>query len=94
MRQNPFLYYRKFPKTAQHIVQCHFGDAECIKATTNSILRNYYEGEPKIALSTLDPLEISRMNLKQGGNSPVNMELNFRNVKLIGLKHFTIHSLK
>lgn len=39
-----FSFYRKFPKTAQRIVQCNVGDTECIKATTNSILKNYYEG--------------------------------------------------
>lgn len=51
-------------------------------------------GEPRIALSQLDPLRVSRMHIKQGGNSPVNLDLNFRDVELIGLKHFICTSVR
>lgn len=32
-------------------------------------------GEPRIALAQIDPLRINQMKIKQGGNSPVNIEL-------------------
>lgn len=51
-------------------------------------------GEPKIALSQLDPLKINRMQIKQGGESPVNIQLDFTNVELQGLKDFEVTSVK
>lgn len=50
-------------------------------------------GEPRVALAQFDPLEITRMSIKQGGQSPVNVEINFNDVRLHGLRHFTLNSL-
>jgi len=79
-------YCAKFPAK---IHKCRIGDTECIKATTNVVLKEFFSGEPRIALAAVDPLKISRMQLKQGGSSPVNIELNFHDVELRGLQHFT-----
>lgn len=51
-------------------------------------------GEPKIALSSFDPLKINRMAIKQGGKSPVNVEINFNNVELHGLRNFVCTSVR
>lgn len=51
-------------------------------------------GEPKVALAKIDPLQIQRMQIKQGGNSPVNIDLTFNNVELHGLKDFHVTSVK
>lgn len=51
-------------------------------------------GEPKVALAQIDPLQISRMQIKQGGKSPVNVEINFNNVKLHGLRNFVLNSIR
>lgn len=45
----------------------------------------FLPGEPRINLASYDPLHIPRMTLKQGANSPVNIESNFINVDLYGL---------
>lgn len=42
----------------------------------------------------MDPLKINRMQIKQGGESPVNIELNFNDVELHGLKNFVCTSVK
>lgn len=47
-----------------------------------------------MALAQIDPLIINRMQLKQGGESPVNIELLFKDVTLEGLKHFVCTSVK
>ncbi|XP_055327033.1 protein takeout-like [Sitodiplosis mosellana] len=70
------------------IPQCAIGDTNCIKETTNLVLSQFYGGEPKVALAKMDPLQIQRMQIKQGGNSPVNIDLSFNNVELHGLKDF------
>lgn len=51
-------------------------------------------GESKISLASFDPLKIQRMAIKQGGDSPVNIELIFSNVELHGLKDFVCTSVK
>ncbi|XP_031638094.1 protein takeout-like [Contarinia nasturtii] len=76
------------------IPQCHVGDTNCIKEITNLVLSQFYGGEPNVALSQLDPLKIQRMGIKQGGNSPVNIDLTFENVELHGLKNFVCYSVK
>lgn len=53
-----------------------------------------YAGEPKIALAPIDPLKINKMQIKQGGDSPVNIELNFNNVELRGLRNLVCTHLK
>lgn len=53
-----------------------------------------YLGEPKVAFSPIDPLKINRMTIKQGGKSPVNVEINFNNVELHGLRNFVCTSVR
>lgn len=45
-----------------------------------------WTGIPAVALASVDPLEINKIQIKQGADSPVNVELNFNNVQLTGLK--------
>lgn len=51
-------------------------------------------GEAKVALAKIDPLQIQKMSIKQGGNNPVNLDLEFSNVELHGLKDFRCTSVK
>lgn len=59
----------------------------------NYILRNYPNGIRKLGLVSVDPLKIDKMDIVQGENNPVNIELNFRNVDLVGLSQTLIKSL-
>lgn len=43
------------------------------------------EGHSGIALIPIDPLHIPSIGIKQGTDSPVNIELKFTDVDLIGL---------
>lgn len=42
----------------------------------------------------MDPLKINRMQIKQGGNSAVNIDLVFSDVELQGLRNFVCTSVK
>lgn len=66
----------------------------CARMTEFNYIICMHVGEPKIALSSFDPLKIQRMALKQGGESPVNIELIFSNVELHGLRDFVCTSVK
>lgn len=66
----------------------------CLSLNFNFNIKIFlYLGDPKVALSPVDPLQINRMSIKQGGDSPVNIELNFNNVQLHGLRDFICTSL-
>lgn len=43
------------------------------------------EGHPGINMIPIDPLHIPNIGIKQGNDSPVNIELKFSDVDLIGL---------
>lgn len=43
-------------------------------------------GVPAINLAGIDPLLINKIQLRQGTDSPVNVELTFNDVQLTGLK--------
>lgn len=52
---------------------------------TNEILSKGKQGYPELGLPIFDPLKIEKMNIEQGGNGPVNLKINLRNIKLGGL---------
>jgi len=73
----------KFP---QDIEQCSVGDLTCILRVANQFVQNNgRKGHPGINMIAIDPLHIPQMQIKQGGESPVNIELKFTDVDLIGL---------
>lgn len=59
----------------------------------NYALRTFKNGERKLGLVSIDPLKIDKMDVIQGENSPVNIELNFQNVDLLGLSQTLIKSV-
>lgn len=59
----------------------------------NYILKNCPTGIRKLGLVSVDPLKIDRMDIVQGENNPVNIELNFKDIDLLGLSQTLIKSL-
>lgn len=74
--------------------QCSFSDSNCLTKAFNTILPNHYNGIRKLNLIPLDPLKIDKMDIVQGGNSPVNIVLNFRDVDFLGLSRAKVKSVK
>lgn len=54
---------------------------------------NYVSGAPEVGLNRLEPLDISSLTIGQG-NGPVNVQQNFKNVKLHGLTGSKINVYK
>jgi len=77
----------KFPAD---VPQCAIGDTECIKQTSDYVLatKSGPEDISPFNIPPIDPLLVSGIRIKQGAESPVNIELNFKNVYLYGLKQF------
>lgn len=75
-----------FSATATDIERCPVGDTECIRTVSNRVLEiNGRLGHAGINLLPIDPLHIPNIVIKQGAESPVNIELKFKDVNLIGL---------
>lgn len=81
----------KFPKDIQ---RCKVGDSDCIVAESNRVLHTSAKGHAGLNLIQIDPLHISDITLKQGSESPVNIELNFKETDLIGLQAHDFYSIK
>ncbi|KAJ6635879.1 Protein takeout [Pseudolycoriella hygida] len=79
---------------AKDINKCKVGDTDCIIAESNRVLHANAGGHAGLNLIQVDPLHISQITLKQGSESPVNVELNFKETDLIGLKAHKFYSVK
>lgn len=63
-------------------------------AESNRVLHSHSGGHPGLNLIKIDPLHISEITLKQGSESPVNIELNFKEIDLVGLGAHDFYSIK
>uniref|UniRef100_T1P8S4 Hemolymph juvenile hormone binding protein (JHBP) n=1 Tax=Musca domestica TaxID=7370 RepID=T1P8S4_MUSDO len=81
----------KFPDEPK---PCQYGDADCISKAMEYFLRQKNQGEGSINLIAIDPLVIKEISIKQGAESPVNIDLQFINNKLMGLKNANVVKIK
>lgn len=52
----------------------------------NYVLGKYYQGIPEASLTSLDPISVDKVNIIQGDQSPVNIQLELTNAKVYGLR--------
>ncbi|XP_058060767.1 protein takeout-like [Anopheles bellator] len=76
----------KFPDSFS---RCGQEDGKCLLAAITATFRSFYKGVPEIGLVPLDPLRIDKMDIVQG-DGPINIELNFRKVDLVGFREAQI----
>ncbi|XP_055612009.1 protein takeout-like [Uranotaenia lowii] len=69
---------------------CKAGDEKCIYERITEIFRKHSKGIPEVQLVSLDPLKIEKMDIVQGGDGPINIVLNFKNVDLSGMSESTV----
>uniref|UniRef100_A0A1L8DQ65 Putative hemolymph juvenile hormone binding protein n=1 Tax=Nyssomyia neivai TaxID=330878 RepID=A0A1L8DQ65_9DIPT len=72
-------------KLPNEIPKCNYEEHSCIIDRINWVLKNRPEGIPAIKLLQFDPIDVPSMSIVQGGSNPVNIDLQFRNVKFYGL---------
>ena len=72
---------------SSQIEKCKFDDSECVKNKIDFVFANYQHGLAEIGLASLDPIKIDSMEIKQGGNSPIQATMTFKNVRLSGLSN-------
>lgn len=79
--------------TADSFSRCNQEDGQCLLDAITATFRNFYKGVPEIGLVPLDPLRIDKMDIIQG-DGPINIELNFRKVDLLGFREAKIKKAK
>lgn len=78
---------------ASDIERCSTGDTDCIKSRINSYVEMYRNGLRSLNLVELDPLHVDEIDIIQGSDSPVNVNLNFKNVSMFGLSKLKVHNV-
>lgn len=69
---------------------CKQGDDKCLLDQIGATFTKHTQGIPEMNLVALDPLKIEKMDIVQGGDGPINIVLNFKNVDLTGLAQSTV----
>lgn len=69
---------------------CPKDDQKCLFERIGATFAKHAAGIPAIDLVSLDPLKIQKMDIVQGGDGPINIVLNFKNVDLTGLSEAVV----
>ncbi|XP_013113707.1 protein takeout [Stomoxys calcitrans] len=83
--------YAKFPTDPK---PCSHGDTECVAKLIEFFIHEKSQGDASINLAGIDPLQIKEIHIKQGAESPVNIELDFKDNQIIGLKDAKVVKVK
>ncbi|KAI8120791.1 Protein takeout [Lucilia cuprina] len=81
----------KFPTDPK---PCKYGDSECLTKTIEYFLKEKNQGDSSINLVKIDPLEVKKISIKQGAESPVNIDLTFTNSNIHGLSNTKVVKVK
>ncbi|TMW50183.1 hypothetical protein DOY81_004742 [Sarcophaga bullata] len=73
----------KFPEDPK---PCKYGDSDCLTKIIEYFMHEKSQGDGSINLVKLDPLEVNKIVMKQGADSPVNIDLVFTKNNIYGLK--------
>ncbi|XP_065087217.1 protein takeout-like [Ochlerotatus camptorhynchus] len=69
---------------------CPKNDEKCLFERIGATFAKHAAGIPEISLVSVDPLKIQKMDIVQGGDGPINIVLNFKDVDLTGLSQSVI----
>lgn len=76
---------------ANDIERCHAGDTVCLPKVITDIVQQHPNGHSGLSFPPLEPLRINRIDISQGSNSPIAINLNFKDLDLAGLSKAIIN---
>lgn len=68
---------------ANDIPQCKPGDTVCLPKVITDIVHQHPDGHAALAIPKLEPLHINRIDISQGNDSPVQVNLNLYVISLV-----------
>lgn len=78
---------------ASDIKKCKIDDNSCLIDAANEIFLKSSRGITDLGLQSFDPMKIDKMDIVQGGNVSVQIDLKFRNVELLGLSKAKVYKV-
>lgn len=71
--------------------KCKVNDDNCLVAEANEVFKKYAKGDEKLAIPSIDPMVIEKMDIVQNGNASVQMNLRFRKSELSGISNAKVY---
>lgn len=85
-----FIYFFYFSQTASDLPQCHASDTVCLPRVITEIVQGHPKGHAGLSIPPIEPLHINKIEIKQGSNSPIAVNLDFKDMDLGGLSKAVI----
>jgi hypothetical protein len=70
--------------------QCHAGESECFPRVITKIISEHPNGHQGLSIPRLEPLHINAIDIIQGNESPISIDLHFKNLDLNGISKAVI----
>lgn len=70
--------------------RCNAGDTDCLVRVINLYARLLKDGRSDLHIVPLDPLHVDQVDIIQGNDSPVSVNINFKDVLLSGLSDMNV----
>ncbi|KAJ6635878.1 Protein takeout [Pseudolycoriella hygida] len=70
---------------AADLPQCHAGDTKCMPEVIEKIISGHPKGHAGLSIPPLEPLRINTIDIIQGAESPINIDLHFKNLDMHGI---------
>lgn len=86
------LFFSSF--LAIDLPQCHAGDTECLPNVITKIIQENPNGHPGLSIPSIEPLYVNAIDIVQGSNSPIAIDLKFKDLELSGLSRAVITKVK
>lgn len=80
-------------KIANDVKKCKIDDNNCMIETANEIVQKYSRGYEILGLQSFDPLKIGKMDIVQGNNAAVQIDLALRQVECLGLSKAKVYKI-
>lgn len=89
LANNVFSIYVLFP-AATDLPQCKAADTVCLPDVITQIVQGHPKGHAGLSIPPIEPLHINTISIKQGANSPIAVNLDFKDLDLGGLSKAVI----
>lgn len=86
-----YWFILNFLFSAADIPQCHAGDTICLPKVITQIVQRHPKGHSGLAIPPMEPLHINRIEISQGNDSPIAINLNLTDLDLKGLSKAVVN---
>ncbi|XP_036343299.1 protein takeout-like [Rhagoletis pomonella] len=90
----PFLALQVLAGFPNDPKPCQYGDRACLMSTIEYLMHNKSQGFASLNLVKTEPLRVAKMVMKQGAESPVNIDLTFINNDITGYSRIKMKDVK